>query len=98
MLYKGEDKIPSQLGVEIEKFRRKHKLTQKEFGELAGIGGKYPHVTISHLETGLLRNVGLRVEKKIREVLNEDDFKDDLMSLVKQINKLGFSVTLHQTS
>jgi transcriptional regulator with XRE-family HTH domain len=101
-------RTPSELGVKIRAYRERHGLTQKEFGERAGVGGAYPHVTISDLETGYVQRPHPRSLSKIRQVLEADGPINDatqsaeeaapsaerLAELVREINALGFAVTL----
>jgi transcriptional regulator with XRE-family HTH domain len=98
---------PSALGIEIRDCRQRLGMTQRQFGELCGVGGKYPHVAISDLETGFRQSAHASTIAKIRRVIDANPVpmqvavRQDapvpdrpLADLIRQINSHGFAVTL----
>ena len=99
---------PSAFGIEIRACRERLGLTQRQFGERCKVGGKYPHVTISDLETGFRQNAHARTIAKIRRILDanpaptseptsgtgQHSLKRPLDDLISEINSHGFAVTL----
>jgi transcriptional regulator with XRE-family HTH domain len=109
-----EDKMatysPSAFGIEIRTCRERLGLTQRQFGELCGVGGKYPHVAISDLETGFRQNAHAGTTAKIKRILDANPASiserhtgierhvpmpnRSLGDLIREINSQGFAVTL----
>jgi transcriptional regulator with XRE-family HTH domain len=102
--YKMTNRVPSSLGREIRAYRDRHGLTQRELGERCGVGGDYPQVVVSDLETGFVQNPQAATLTKIRRVLDNDAPSSpsetnpaenlSLEELCRAIHAKGFAVTL----